>query len=73
MPRCRARATSALADLVLSGVDLIATWNATSADVRGRIIDALMTVTVLKAPRGRQPGGGYFNPDYVRIEWKAGE
>jgi len=68
----RARSTSALADLVLSGDDLVATWNATSADVRGRIIDALMTVTVLKAPRGRQPGGGYFNPDYVRIEWKAG-
>ncbi len=44
-----------------------------SADVRGMIVDALITVTVLKAPRGRQPGGGYFNPDYVRIEWKAGQ
>ena len=69
----QARSTSALADLVLSGDDLAATWNATSADVRGRIIDALMTVTVLKAPRGRQPGGGYFNPEFVRIEWKAGQ
>ncbi len=66
----RARSTSALADLVLSGDDLTRTWEATSADVRGRIIDALMTVTVLKAPRGRQPDGGYFNPDYIRIEWK---
>ncbi len=69
----QARSTSALADLVLAGDDLERTWQATSADVRGRIIDALMTVTVLKAPRGRQPNGGYFNPDYIRIEWKGQE
>ena len=67
----QARSTSALADLVLSGDDLERTWHATSADVQGRIIDALMTVTVLKAPRGRQPDGGYFNPDYIRIDWKG--
>ena len=66
----QARSTSALADLVLSGDDLAHTWHATSADVRGRIIDALMTVTVLKAPRGRQPDGAYFNPGYIRLEWK---
>ena len=32
-----------------------------------------MTVTVLKAPRGRQPSGAYFNPAYVKIEWKTGQ
>jgi DNA invertase Pin-like site-specific DNA recombinase len=66
-----ARASSALASLVLSGDDLEATWRATSADVRGKVIDAMMSVTVLPSRRGRQPGGVYFDPASVRIEWKA--
>jgi DNA invertase Pin-like site-specific DNA recombinase len=65
-----ARAASAVANLVLSGDDLRATWRATPPDVRGKVIDALMTVTLLPAGRGRQPGGTYFNPKYVRIDWK---
>jgi len=67
----QSRSASALADLVLAGDDLERTWHATSADVRGRIIDALMTVTVLKAPRGRQPSGAYFNPAYIKIAWRG--
>jgi site-specific DNA recombinase len=69
----RARSSSVLADLVLSGDDLVSAWGTTSIDVRGKVVNALMTVTVLKAPRGRQPGGEYFNPQYVRIEWKVAE
>ena len=69
----RARSSSVLANLVLAGDDLERVWTAMSADIRGKIIDGLMTVTVLKAPRGRQPGGGYFNPEFVRVEWKVGE
>ena len=67
----RARSSSVLANLVLAGDDLERVWTTMSADIRGKIIDVLMTVTVLKAPRGRQPGGGYFNPEFVRIEWKS--
>lgn len=66
-----ARKTSALANLVLGGDDIADAWEALSADVRGKIIDALMTVTILPAPRGRRPGGGYFDPEYVRIAWRS--
>ena len=63
-----ARSSSALANLVLAGDDLRATWEATSADVRGKIIDTLMTVTILPAGRGRRPGGEYFDPNSVDIK-----
>ena len=43
-------------------------WDAASPDIKGKIVDQLMTVTVLPAPRG--PKG--FNPDYIRIDWKTG-
>jgi hypothetical protein len=33
-------------------------------------IDRAMTVTVLPAKIGRQPGGSYWDRDAVRIEWK---
>lgn len=66
-----ARASSLLANLVLAGDDLRATWNGTSPDVRGKVIDALMIVTVLPSARGRKPGGKYFDPSCVRIEMKA--
>ena len=65
------RNASALADLVLAGDDLVAVWEGLALDAKSRVVDALMTVTVLRAPRGRQPGGGYFNPEYVQIEWKS--
>jgi len=28
-------------------------------------------VTVLPAPRGRRPDGGYFDPETVRLAWKG--
>ena len=56
---------------MLAGDYLRATWLASPPDVRGKVIDALMTVTVLPSPRGRKPGGGYFDPNYIGIEWKA--
>ena len=42
-----ARSASAVANLVLAGDDLRATWAASPPDLRGKVIDALMTVTVL--------------------------
>jgi site-specific DNA recombinase len=66
-----ARSASAMANLVLAGDDLLATWIASPPDVRGKAIDALMTVTILPAGRGRRPGGSYFDPETVEIRWKA--
>ncbi|MGB7360029.1 MAG: recombinase family protein [Mycobacterium sp.] len=66
-----ARTSSALANLVLAGDDLRATWEESAPDVRGRVIDTLMTVTVLPTRRGRKPGGTYFDPASVAIEWKV--
>jgi site-specific DNA recombinase len=55
----------------LDAEDVTNAWVAASVDRKKAIIKTLMKVTLLKAPRGRQPGGGYFNPEYIRITWKA--
>ncbi len=51
--------------------DVQAAWNAASVSRRKAVIDVLMTVTLLPAPRGRRPGGYYFEPASVKIEWKG--
>lgn len=42
-------------------------WAALSPDIRGKIIDQLLTVTVNRSPRGLRR----FDPQYVTIKWKA--
>jgi len=37
---------------------------------RRAVLDALLTVTVLPARRGQRVGGLYFDPEFVRIEWR---
>ena len=39
--------------------------------MRGNVIDALMTVTVLPGARGGRAGGAHVDPQTVRIDWKA--
>jgi site-specific DNA recombinase len=51
--------------------DVQAAWEAATVSRRKAVIDTLMTVTLLPAPRGRRPGGGYFDPDSVLIRWKG--
>lgn len=51
--------------------DVAAAWEAATVSQRKAVVDTLMVVTLLPAPRGRRPGGGYFDPDSVRIEWKS--
>jgi site-specific DNA recombinase len=41
-------------------------WDACSPAIKGQIIDALMTVTVMPCPSGQR----VFDPQYVRIDWK---
>lgn len=51
--------------------DVAVAWRAISVSRRKAVIDVLMTVTLLPAPRGRRPGGGYFDPTSIRIEWRS--
>jgi site-specific DNA recombinase len=50
--------------------DVRAAWEATTVSRRKAVVDTLMVVTLLPTPRGRRPGGAYFDPDSVRIEWR---
>ncbi len=52
--------------------DVCAAWEAMSLDRRRAVLDLLVTVTVLpREHAGRLPGGAYFDPTAVRIEWKG--
>lgn len=50
--------------------DVEAKWNNLGLARQRAAIDWVMTVRVLPARLGRQPGGGYWDADAVRIEWK---
>lgn len=61
---------------VLNGLmdvdDVAARWRALDLDRRRVVLDAFMTVTVLpRQAKGRLPGGGYFDPEAVRIDWRV--
>ncbi|MGV9635743.1 recombinase family protein [Nocardia rhamnosiphila] len=58
--------------------DIRTTWFGTQPDRsdglslgrRRAIVDMLVTVTVLPAPKGRRISGAYFDPEFVDIQWK---
>lgn len=66
-----------LAGLPLGTARVVDEWPGYHLDKKRAIVDALMTVTIMPARRGRpagfQPGvtKTYFNPDAVRIDWKT--
>ena len=60
------REDNPITDLMLTGGNLRKVWDQKPADVRARIIDALMTVTILPVEK-RGPG---FDPSRIKIEWK---
>ncbi|MFD7003943.1 recombinase family protein [Streptomyces mirabilis] len=68
--------SNVLAGLPLGTAKVVDEWPGYHLDKQRAIVDALMTVTVLPAPRGRpagfQPGvtKTYFNPAAVRVDWK---
>jgi DNA invertase Pin-like site-specific DNA recombinase len=49
--------------------DVAERWSQLSLGQQRGIVRTLITVTLLPSKPGRQPGGGYFNPETVRIEW----
>lgn len=61
--------TNPVADLLGAGDRLTEKWAALSKDLQGKVVNELMTVTVLPAPRGRRA----FDPEYIHIDWKTGQ
>ncbi|MFJ4917461.1 recombinase family protein [Streptomyces sp. NPDC088726] len=47
-----------------------AVWNSMDLSRRRAAVAYLVTVTILPARTGRQPGGGYWDPESIRIDWK---
>lgn len=70
-----AQLAAAVATSPLAGVadadDVAAAWAAQSVSRQKAIVNALMTVTIHPAPRGRLPGGARFHPESVEIVGKA--
>lgn len=66
---------SVLEGLPLGTDDVKAAWKGFHLDRKRAVIDALMTVTVLPARRGRPVGHvvgqPYFDPETIRIDWKS--
>ncbi|MFC5140325.1 recombinase family protein [Actinomycetospora rhizophila] len=46
-------------------------WQELPLERRRAVVDALMVVTILPGQAGRKSGGHYFDPETVKIEWKA--
>lgn len=55
----------------LEGPDMRTAWERLSLGQQRAIVDLLVEVTIMPAATGRKPGGHYFDPESVRIEWKA--
>lgn len=69
----RASVTSPVTGLV-GAADVAAVWRGLDLSRRRAVLDALMTVIVDPAPKGKpkgwRPGQPYFHPSAVRIRWR---
>jgi hypothetical protein len=49
-------------------------WAGLEIEQRVAVIDALITITIMPSPKGRpagwKPGTSYFQPEYIKVEWK---
>lgn len=61
------RSSSPLADLVLAGDGLVECWEGMSADLRGKVINALFEVRVQRSPKGLRR----FDPEFVKVKWRV--
>lgn len=68
---------SVLATLPLATPQIAEQWPGYHLDKRRAIVDALMSVTIHRARRGRPAGfkagsgDGYFDPDTIEVDWKS--
>jgi len=69
------RMATAVAGSPLAGFadadDVATAWDAAPISRRKAIVDTLISVTLHKAPRGRRPGGHYFDVDSIHVAWKG--
>ncbi|WP_415639073.1 recombinase family protein [Prescottella defluvii] len=68
-----ARETSPVANLALSGERVGEVWAGLSPDLKGKVIDHLMTVTVLPVGSGQRAPGGGLLVERVQVDWKVAE
>lgn len=66
----RSQAAPSPAYELASADDVRAAWAAADLDVRRAVLVDLMQVTILPVRPGRKPGGAYFDPESVAIEWR---
>ena len=60
-------------DALPLGTDQVRTvWDTLPLGTRRAILRLLMDVTLLRGRPGRGPGGAYFDPESVLIEWRRG-
>ena len=62
--------TSPIAAIV-SADDVAATWAGLPLGTRREVLRLLVDVTILPAPSGRRPNGTYFDPDFIRFDWRV--
>lgn len=65
----QARQSTPIASIV-PAEDVAEQWHSLSADIRGKIIDALMTVEVMPTGTGSSNRKGYHVGERVKVEWK---
>lgn len=62
-------------DGLVGADDVRAAWEGLPLDRKKAVVDRLMTVELWQSARGRRkgwkPGESYFNPECVKIHWKA--
>jgi hypothetical protein len=58
-------------DAIAGAAEPAAVWAQLDMSRRRGVLDTLITVTVLPAPKGRRPDGGYFDPTTIDITWKG--
>lgn len=51
--------------------DVRAAWDSYDIGKKRAVLREIAQVTILPAPRGRQANGGYFDPQYVKVEIKG--
>lgn len=61
-----ARQRSPLMDLLLAGDDVVEVWGSKSPDLRGKIIDELMTVEIRRSDKGLRR----FDTSFIEVTWK---
>ncbi len=58
-------------DGLIGTADVRLAWDRLDLSRRQAVVDTLLSVTIRPARKGRQPGGSYFDPGSVVIDWRS--